>query len=136
MSGSLYIDADELRDALAPELTAELDALGDERTEMLLADSCNDVDRAIGGPRDPQTGRAVALADLSAVQAAAVRRATVEAGAFRLEDADSIRGGSEYLAGQLALAWRGPRPPSPAVVEALDGYGLIRRSGLAEEVPP
>src|SRR4051794_17313812 len=112
-------------------MAAELDALGEERTAMLLADSCDDTDRAIGGPRGLVTGRAGALGARSPAPGAAGRRAAIEAGCSRREDGDSIRGQTEYLAAPLALAYRGPRPPSPAVLEALDGYGLIRRSGLA-----
>lgn len=130
---SAYVTLEELQAGLPIDLAAELAALPPALVTMLLEDASQDVDRAIGGPRDPITGRAVDPLVLALTQIAALKRATIEAAAFRLSDAESIRGATEYTPAGLALAWRGVRPPSPAVLEALEGHGLIVRSGLAPD---
>lgn len=128
-----YMTPAELEPALPADLRHEFTALEPALQAQLLEDASADVDRALGGPRHPATGRAVDLALLLPSQVTAIRRATTEAAAFRLSDPESIRGATEFVPNLTSIAWRGPRPPSPAVVEALAGHSLIRRSGLAEE---
>ncbi len=116
-----YVTATELEAGLPADLRSEWHGLESTVQQQLLEDASADVDRAIGGPRDPATGRAVALGALLASQATATRRATVEAAAFRLADAESVRGGTEYVPNAMADAWRGPRPPSAATIRGARG---------------
>ncbi len=130
-----YVTRDELAERLPSELAAELSSLGAARADDLLALAHDDVDRAIGGVRLP-SGRALDPELLADPQVAALKRATVEAAALRLEDGDNIRGATEYLSPRLTVAWRGPRPPGPAVFEILAGHGLLRNTGCAAPTPP
>lgn len=131
---SAYLTPSELEAGLEPEL---VEALGDAAAVAeLLERASGDVDVAVGGPRDPVTGRAVDLALLAPAQAAAVRRATVEAASYRLSDAQSIRGGEQFIGEGLSVVRRGPQPPTPATVAALVGVGLIRRQLVAALPPP
>lgn len=129
-----YVTVEYVAAHLPAALRTDLEALEEGLREQLLEDASADVDRAVGGPRDPATGRALAVLLLEPAQLAAVKRATVAAVAARLDDPELAGGLSDYLPAGVTLARPASRPPGPAVIEHLAGHGLLMRSACAE--PP
>ncbi len=130
---AVYALAADLRAYLVarPDLAASLPA----DVEGLLREAEQDVDIAIGPYPKLASGLALDPTLLLPGQVDALRRATIFAAEFRLEADDELVGASEFVAGGLAVAWRGGRPPGPKVLEALAGHGLYRRSGCALPTP-
>lgn len=125
--------------ATSADLTAYLQNDGlsvpDGAVEALLDQAQEDVDRAVGAFPKLASGLVFDPTLLAAAQQDALRRATCAAAEYRLATEDEAIGASEFLSGPVTLAWRGPRPPGPKVLEALAGHGLFRRSGCAQPTP-
>lgn len=119
-----YVDAETL--PLLPKDDADLEAM--------IVHGELDVDRLLSAriERDPITGRKLTLADLSAVQVAALSRATaaaVEWRALQGEDALAEADDGVTQAGGLRTGPQ-PRPPAPKMIEEMSGFSFPWRSGL------
>ena len=83
------------------------------------------------------TGRKLIPELLTAAQRAALARATCLQALFRLEVDDEDLLGADALSAAGGVTFGPtPRPPSPAAVEALAGYGFAWRSGSVAAPPP
>jgi len=132
---AVYAAASDLASYLAGIDSDLRPPTGAAAVEALLTAAEQDVDRVCGAYPKLPTGLVFAPALLTLPQQDALRRATCAAAEFRIASGDEVIGASEFLSGNLQLAWRGPRPPGQRVLEELAGYGLIRRSGCAAPTP-
>jgi hypothetical protein len=132
-----YVAIDAVRAYLeAGDFTAELPILEAEAEAVILAAE-DDVDRFLDFylDRDPTTGRKLDPAKLTDAQVGALARATASQTAFRLEAGEDELVGSDALSAAGGVTFGPtPRPPSPAALEALSGYGFAWRSGTV--APP
>jgi hypothetical protein len=109
--------------------------------EAIIESAEADIDRLLAFDllRDPVTGRKLIPASLLPAQVAALSRAVCAQVAFRLEVTEEALIGADADvegAGNVRLGPT-PRPPSPAAVEALSGFGFPWRSGtVAPDDPP
>jgi hypothetical protein len=109
----------------------------EEDKEALINAAEDDVDRFLSYylDRDPVTGRKLDPSRITDAQVGALARATCSQAVFRLEvgDEDILGADSVTAAGGVTFGPT-PRPPSPAALEALSGYGFAWRSGTV--APP
>lgn len=128
-----YATPAEVR-AYVTDETAVLLPKEDADLEAMIETAELDVDRQLSArlERDPTTGRKLTLANLSAVQVAALSRATAAAVEWRtLQGEDELAEADDGMtqAGGLRTGPQ-PRPPAPKMIEELAGFGLPWRSGL------
>jgi hypothetical protein len=107
--------------------------------ERLIESAEADIDRVLAFDliRDPVTGRKLIPGSLLPAQVAALSRAVCAQVAFRLEVGEDALTGADAdveTAGNVRLG-PSPRPPSPAAVEALSGFGFPWRSGTVAPDP-
>lgn len=107
--------------------------------ERVIQAAEDDVDRLLAFDliRDPITGRKLSPAALLPAQVEALSRATCAQVAFRLEvGEEELLGADDDLRGAGGVSFGPtPRPPSPAAVEALSGFGFPWRSGTVAPDP-
>jgi hypothetical protein len=129
-----YVPDDAVAEWLTRRNPTALAAIND--LPALVADAERDVDLHVGGTPDPVTGRCLTPEALTAAQAQAVSRATCLAAEWRaLSDREGLVGADDYLSEGVTRIPGALRPPPPGVAEALSGFGLVRRTLMAEEAP-
>jgi hypothetical protein len=129
-----YATPAEVRAYVTAE-TAVLLPKDDADLEAMIETAELDVDRQLSArlERDPTTGRKLTLADLSAVQVAALSRATCAAVEWRTLQGEDDLAEADDGTTQVGGLRTGPmpRPPGPKMIEELAGFGFAWRSGLA-----
>ncbi|MEZ5077296.1 MAG: hypothetical protein R2725_07640 [Solirubrobacterales bacterium] len=129
-----YTDADAVRLYVDPETVPLLPSDDGDLGELILKAE-GDVDRVLS-PRiepDATSGRKLDPDGLTLAQQEALSRATAAAVEWRiLVGEDSLAAADDGLeaAGSVRFS-PPPRPPAPAMVEELAGFGFAWRSGLA-----
>lgn len=140
---STYATVEEVRSLVGSETLPLLPA-DDGDLEALIDRAELDVDAVLSAriERDPVTGRKLRLQDLSAVQVAALSRATSAALEWRiLQGEEGLAEGDDGLKAVGPLTFgTPPRPPADAMLEQLAGHGFPWRSGTVgtppEDAPP